>query len=159
MSDLRCQHCDYQLRGIALNANCLRCPECGGVTQLDVLAAELVRRRREARLMHRDIALVAGLGMGMIVLSLVGIRWLISSQGIDFLFSRAGLGTLTALSLFAYAVTTPMWWARPRPERAAVALGAALLLMVVPLPWAMLVAGGWLVLFAVLRSLPPRCCR
>ncbi|MCP3905567.1 MAG: hypothetical protein GY715_18225 [Planctomycetes bacterium] len=137
MSDLRCMTCRYDLHGLVLSRNSYRCPECGQTTQLDQLAADLVHRRRGARALFRDTNLLIALGFGTVL----------PASGRDapgagavmerlrFLTTERGVILAAAVTAGLYLLTVPHWFERPRWERVTFAIGAALTLLVLPLPW------------------------
>ena len=41
-TNLACRYCGYDMRGLTFVENVARCPECGRMTDLPILAADLV---------------------------------------------------------------------------------------------------------------------
>ncbi|MHC5113239.1 MAG: hypothetical protein ACYTGP_02275 [Planctomycetota bacterium] len=149
MTELRCMTCDYDLHGLVLRRNSYRCPECGHVTQLDALAADLVHRRREARAAFRDTNVLIALGFVMVLLasSSQTPNAEVVLQRLRFLVTDHGLAVAAAITTGLYLLTVPHWFERRRLERLAFAAGGAAALLVLPLPWSFALFVMWWIAF------------
>jgi hypothetical protein len=150
MSDLRCQRCRYELRGLDVRRDIIQCPECGGLTDLKVLARDLVAAKRRRRSVAADVTIMIVLALGMILLGAVFDEFAAAAalgERLAFLATKNGLGVALATALLVFILSLPVWCELPRLDRVCFALGTACLLIVVPMPWSAPLLVAWIVGF------------
>ncbi|MBT8486664.1 MAG: hypothetical protein HKO59_02265 [Phycisphaerales bacterium] len=149
MSDLRCLRCGYDLRGLEFRGDQERCPECGRLTDLHILAIELVDRQRRCRRFEREIYVAVTIVLGLMLASVAGHEWPSVSiwSRIRTIFTPSGVGFALALLPLAAALTMPILTERSGTSRLAFMAFAVALLLVAPPVFSLPALAGGVLLY------------
>jgi hypothetical protein len=150
---LRCPSCDYDLHGQQIAADdVVRCPECGAVTSLNIIAATLVHRRRRERRVFADLMIALALFAAAMLLSIVLGDLLPRDEmalRARFLFSAMAPTVALPAVLFFYLLATWAWDHLSRLRRLGFAVTTVLTILLTPVNIVAFVFVAWLIGFHV----------
>ena len=151
MNSLRCQSCDYDLRGQYIAKDAFRCPECGTVSTLWQIASKRAIRRRERRRFDADATIMLCVALGFAILKTLYDVPSAAALRVRFEFVLNTVGAAIALAIIGtvFGLTTMAWPGLPSRDRATCAIGAPLFLLMYPGAWGVAIFLAWMIGFHI----------